>query len=103
MDPNFCMETPEGEVVQLTNEFLAQYGGPLPANVWSTDLKGQMKLKVELEQEEGDEEANREIFDLLFDKVQEVEMTYTIKYWEMLGVSYPNKWPIHPHCWFQGI
>ncbi len=97
------METPEGEVVQLTNEFLAQYGSPLPMNVWAADLKGQTRLKVELEHEEGDEEANREIFELLFDRAQEVKTTYTIKNWETLGAIDLDKWPIHPHIWFQAI
>ncbi len=97
------METPKGEVVRLTDKFLVQYGSPLPANVWAADLKGQTKLKVELEQEEGDEEANREIFELLIDKAQEVQTTYTIKNWETLGAIDLNKWPIHPHCWFQAI
>ncbi len=97
------MEMPDGEVVWLTNDYLMEYGGPLPTNVWAADLKGNTKLKVQLEQEEGDEEANREIFDLIFDKAQEVETTYTIKNWETLGVIDLTTWPIHPHIWIQGI
>ncbi len=81
VDLNFCMELPDGEVVQLTDDFLKEWGGPLPANVWAADLKNNPKLRIQLEWEEGDEEANREIFELLFDRAEEVGTTYTIKNW----------------------
>ncbi len=101
-DPNFCMEI-DGEVVRLTDEFLKEMSGPLPPNVWAADLENNPKLRIHLDKEEGDEEVNEEVFDLLFERAEEVETTYTIKNWETLGAIDPKKWPIHPHIWIQGI
>ncbi len=65
--------------------------------------EGQDRLNITLMRDPGEAAETEEIFDLLFDKVVDQNITYTIKNFEALGAIDFSAWPVHPRIWIQGI
>ncbi len=96
-DPLFCYFDANGKWVRLTGEFLNRFGGPFNREMFQTGMEeGLNRLNITLTKDPGEAAKTEEIFDLLFDKVVDQNITYTIKNFEALGVIDFSAWPVHP-------
>ncbi len=93
-----------GKPVHLMDEFLKRFGGPFNREMFQAGMQeGQDRLNITLMKDPGEVAETEEIFDLLFDRVVDQNVTYTFKNCEALGVIDFSAWPVHPRIWIQGI